>query len=116
MGRLREASRLLGALVIGILFLVAAGLVWFRVLDKGKYGTDCEYSLACRSMACLHHALRGEAQVTAAGVCTRSCATDAECDGGLRCVALSDASLDDLPPVFRPVRACMRVEPLPATR
>lgn len=107
---MRAFLRLLGSLVVGILLLVGAGLVWFRVLDKGKDGTECEYSLACRSMYCLHHALRGEAQVTVAGACTVACTGDAECGDGRRCVALSDAAKDDLPPIFRPARACLRVE------
>ena len=114
MGRLRGLFRLLGSLVIGALLLVAAGLVWFRLLDKGKYATDCEYSLACRSMYCVHHALRGDAQVTAPGTCTRACTTDTDCGDGLRCVALSAAALDDLPPIHRPERACMRVEAMPS--
>ena len=116
MGRMRALFRLLGSLAIGILLLVAAGLVWFRLLDKGKYATSCEYSLACRSMYCLHHDLRGEVQVTAPGTCTIACAADAECGDGFRCVALSEPSLDDLPPFRRPVRACIRVETPAPTR
>jgi hypothetical protein len=116
MGLPRALFRLLGSLAIGILLLVGAGLVWFRLLDKGKYATPCEYSLACRSMYCLHHALRGEVQVTAPGTCTMACAADTECGDGLRCVALTEASLDDLPPVRRPARACIRVETPAPTR
>ena len=116
MGRMRAFFRLLGWLAIGLLLLIGAGLVWFRLLDKGKYASTCEYSLACRSMYCLHHALRGEVQVTASGTCTMACTGNAECGDGLRCVQLSEASLDDLPPFLRPVHACIRVETPAPTR
>jgi hypothetical protein len=95
---------------VGVLagMLLLGGLVWWNMCGQGPYGDSCEYALGCRSFYCLHHGLRGSAQVTAPGTCTKSCDADADCGSGATCVVLDDFSLDDLPPFGKPTKACMR--------
>lgn len=96
-----------GAVLMGL--LLGSGLVWWNMCGQGPYRDTCRFSLGCRSYLCLEHALRGDAQVPAAGACTQGCSTDAECSNGDRCVTLGDGARDDLPPFGKPDRACMRV-------
>jgi hypothetical protein len=98
---LGSAGMLIGMLAIG-------GLVWWNMMGAGRYGDTCEYSLGCRSFACMHHGLRGSAQVTAPGVCSKPCDADADCGAGATCVKLDEFSRDDLPPFGKPEKACLR--------
>ena len=108
MGLRRFFSRL-GTAAILIGMLVGGALVCWNLFGQGPYGDSCSYSLGCRSFYCLHHGLRaGSAQVTAPGMCTKACDTDAECGSGATCVTLDDFSRDDLPPLGKPDKACMR--------
>lgn len=110
MGRLRAFFDKLGTVGIAVLMLLGGGLVWWNMCGQGPYKDTCRVSLGCRSFYCLHHALRGDEQVESSGYCTKKCAKDADCSDGYRCIVLSDASRDDLPPFGKPDRACVRVE------
>lgn len=111
MGKL--ASRI-GTVVVGIAMLGGGALVLWNVFGQGPYGDTCRFSIGCRSFYCLSHELRGEAQVSSGGHCTKACDADDECGAGARCVALTEASRDDLPPFGKPDKACMRVLEVPA--
>lgn len=101
----------LGTIVVLLVLLLVGSLVWWNMFGQGPYRDDCSVSLGCRSYLCLEHGLRGDAQVPADGRCTKKCSTDAQCGEGYRCVVLSSAARDDLPPFGKPERACMRVLP-----
>jgi hypothetical protein len=104
----------IGTVVIGLAMLGGGALVLWNVFGQGPYGDSCQFSLGCRSFYCLSHELRGNAQVSSKGRCTKSCDADAECGAGAVCVVLSEASRDDLPPFGKPDKACMLVLESPA--
>lgn len=103
----------IGTVVIGLAMLGGGALVLWNVFGQGPYGESCQFSLGCRSFYCLSHELRGSAQVSSKGRCTKTCDADSECGAGAVCVALSEASRDDLPPFFKPDKACMVVQTAP---
>ena len=100
-------SRVFGSFLL--LALAGGALVIWNVFIQGPYGDECSYALGCRSFMCMRHELANDAQFSSAGHCTKSCGRDDECGSGVRCVVLSEAALDDLPPFGKPTRACMRV-------
>jgi hypothetical protein len=103
LGRLGTALIVAGVLGIG-------ALVAWNVFGQRDYGGTCEHSLGCRSFYCIHHELRGGAQVRAAhGACTKSCDADGDCGSGAVCAVLGEEARDDLPPYGKPERACLRV-------
>lgn len=104
----------IGTVAVTIVMLGGGALVLWNVFGQGPYGDTCRFSLGCRSFYCLQHELRGSAQVSSAGRCTKDCDADAECGAGAVCVALSEASRDDLPPFGKPDKACMLVRDTPA--
>lgn len=110
MGRLRAFFDKLGTVGIAVVMLLAGGLVWWNRCGQGPYKDTCRVSLGCRSFYCLEHSLRGDELVRSSGYCTKACESDAECGDGFRCVVLSEAAREDLPPFGKPERACARVE------
>lgn len=109
--RLRWVLDKLGtaAIVVAVVLLLAI-VKWMSACGRGGYGDPCRFNLGCHSYACVHRALRGDAQVAAHGMCTRPCSDDAECGDGARCAALSEEAQTDLPPFGKPERACFRIE------
>lgn len=100
--------------VIGVVLLCGGALVIWNLFGQSKYGGECSMALGCRSFMCVHHDVVGTGDnagqwETEHGRCTMSCSTDAECGSGARCVVLTDATRDDLPPFGKPDRACLRV-------
>jgi hypothetical protein len=104
----------IGTVVVALAMLGGGALVLWNVFGQGPYGDSCQFSLGCRSFYCLSHELRGSAQVSSKGRCTKSCDSDAECGAGAVCVVLSESSRDDLPPFGKPDKACMLVRESPA--
>lgn len=99
----------LGTALIAIGMLGGGALVAWNVWGQAHYGGDCEHSLGCRSFYCIHHAQQGSDQVrTQHGRCTQSCETDGDCGSGAVCAVLGAEAEDDLPPLGKPDRACLR--------
>jgi hypothetical protein len=107
----RVLSRV-GTVLVALVMLGGGVLVAWNIWGQGPYRDDCHYSLGCKSFLCIHHEAVRDAQMTSGGYCTKSCDSDSECGSGARCVELSDASRDDLPPFGKPDRACLRVREL----
>jgi hypothetical protein len=104
----------IGTVVIGLAMLGGGALVLWNVFGQGPYGDTCSFSLGCRSFYCLSHQLRGTAQVSSKGHCTKSCDADSDCGAGAACVVLTEASRDDFPPFGKPDKACMITLEMPA--
>ena len=107
--RLRSFLDKVGTVGVAVGMILIGGLVWWNVCGQGPYQDSCHYSLGCKSFYCLHHDLKGSAQVDGDGYCTKSCDTDGDCGTGYKCATLSDDSRGDLPPFGKPDQACMRV-------
>lgn len=101
----------LGTTVVVLGMIALSGLVWWNRCGAGPYGDRCRYAIGCRSYLCLRHSLSptNDQQVPSIGQCTKSCAADTDCTAPDRCVELSSAARDDLPPFGKPARACMAV-------
>jgi hypothetical protein len=110
MGRLRSVLDKLGTVGIALLMLLGGVLVWWNVWGQGPFKDHCRISLGCRSFYCLEHALHDDTLVPSSGYCTKVCERDADCGDGYRCVVLTEAARDDLPPLGKPDRACARVD------
>ena len=107
-------SRIARALAPIAVVLVIGGLAaakWWVVFGQKPLGAACETRAGCRSMYCLAHVRKGDAEVKSAGYCSASCEGDGDCaEAGLKCVVPTQAALDDLPSLGRPAKLCMRVE------
>jgi hypothetical protein len=111
---LRKLLSAIGTGLVVLVVLAGGALVAWNLWGQGPYDDTCRFSIGCRSFYCIHHELAGSAQMSSGGRCTKSCERDEECGSGARCVELSDASRDDLPPFGKPDKACLRVRELPA--
>ena len=105
----RGVKERLGTIVVVLGMLLVGLLVWWNMFGQGPYKDTCRVSLGCRSYLCLEHGLRGDAQVPAAGRCTKACSTDEACGEVYRCVNLEGTAGSGLPPIGKPSKACMRV-------
>jgi hypothetical protein len=108
-----KVLKAIGTAVVALAMLGGGALVLWNVFGMGSYGETCHYTPGCKSYYCVHHELVGSAQMSSGGRCTKSCDEDGECGEGAKCVELSEASRDDLPPYFKPRRACLHVRELP---
>jgi hypothetical protein len=105
-----KVARAIALVVVVAGFLAVGALRYWNIWGQGDLGAKCSGRAGCKSFWCLSHAFRGGVEGPSEGYCTDKCKSDADCKPGMKCVAPSQAALDDLARAMRPQRLCQRFE------
>ena len=103
-----RVARAIGLALFLVALLALGALRFWNLWGQADLGEKCSGRAGCKTFWCLSHAIQGGVEGPSEGYCTDKCKSDADCKPGMKCVAPSQAALDDLAKAMRPERLCER--------